>query len=247
MTVHLLRFDPDLSRAARWFAAEKLTPRDDEDDGYAWHALICAAFGKAAAPKPFRVLARRGRPVQLLAYSSAAADELRTRAAEFADPLVVEALRLDALASKPMPAFAVGRRLGVSARLRPTVRTDRDGDRTRSCELDAFVAAVRAAAPNQVVDRNEVYLDWTRARFSAGGADVERIRLDGSDGASVVRRGSPGADGTRQLARIAGRAITVAGTIRITDAALFAATLERGLGRHRAFGYGMLLLSPPEG
>jgi hypothetical protein len=32
MTLHLLRFDPDVARVAVWFAAEGLTPRDNEDD-----------------------------------------------------------------------------------------------------------------------------------------------------------------------------------------------------------------------
>jgi CRISPR system Cascade subunit CasE len=245
MTVHLLRFDPDLAQAAKWFAAEGLTPERDEDDGYAWHALLAAAFGKALAPKPFRVLARRGRPPQLLAYSAADAPALKAQAADFADPKVVAALGLATLAGKPMPAFAAGRRLGVSVRLRPIVRTDRDGDRRKSRELDVFVAASRAAGPGQPLDRSAVYLDWTRARFAAAGTEVERLRLDGSDGISVVRRGARTEAG-RPLLPIAGQAITVAGTIRVSDSERFASALARGLGRHRAFGYGMLLLSPPE-
>jgi len=68
MTLHLLRFDPDMARVAVWLAAEDLTPRDNEDDGYGWHALLTAAFGRDLAPKPFRIFARRGRPTQLLAY-----------------------------------------------------------------------------------------------------------------------------------------------------------------------------------
>ena len=70
MSLYLLRFDPDLQAAARWFHAEKLAPRNQDDDGYAWHALLAAAFGPALAPKPFRLLARRGRPAQLLAYAA---------------------------------------------------------------------------------------------------------------------------------------------------------------------------------
>lgn len=33
--------------------------------------------------------------------------------------------------------------------------------------------------------------------------------------------------------------------IRIKDPASFDALLRRGIGRHRAFGFGMMLLSPP--
>ena len=247
MTIHLLRFDPDLARFAAWCAAENLVPRHNEDDGYAWHALLVATFGKAMAPKPFRVLARRGRPVQLLAYASADAAALRAHAADFADPKTIGALGVDSLASKPMPAFASGRRLGVSARLRPIVRTDRDGDRTKSREIDVYMAAKLKAETGLPIDRAQVYIEWARARLIAAGVEVESLRLDGSEGAGVVRRTSPRADGTRPLVRISGNAITTIGTIRVFDADLFAATVANGLGRHRAFGYGMLLLSPPEG
>ena len=35
------------------------------------------------------------------------------------------------------------------------------------------------------------------------------------------------------------------GTLEITDSEAFNAMIARGLGRHRAFGFGMLLLRPP--
>lgn len=38
---------------------------------------------------------------------------------------------------------------------------------------------------------------------------------------------------------------TLRGCLRIEDGAGFAALLGRGVGRHRAFGFGMLLLTPP--
>jgi CRISPR system Cascade subunit CasE len=247
MTIHLLRFDPDLARFAAWCAGENLAPRHNEDDGYAWHALLVATFGKTMAPKPFRVLTRRGRPVQLLAYATADAAALRAHAADFADPKMIEALGLATLASKRMPAFAIGRRLGISARLRPIIRTDRDGDRTKSREIDAYVAAKLKGNTGQPIDRAQVYIDWARARLAAAGVEVESLRLDGSERAGVVRRASPCADGARPLVRISGNAITVVGTIRVLETDLFALAVANGVGRHRAFGYGMLLLSPPEG
>jgi CRISPR system Cascade subunit CasE len=244
MTLHLLRFDPDMARVAVWFAAEGLTPRDNEDDGYGWHALLTAAFGPDLAPKPFRVFARRGRPTQLLAYGQADAGTLKSRATDFADPLVITALGVEPVASKPMPDFASGRRLGFSARLRPTLRTDRGGDRTRSRELDVFVAAKRAADPDQKLDKVGIYADWARQQIDEAAAEVESLRIDGLESSDIVRRGR--GNGSRAFARIPGHTITVVGTLRIADAGSFAALLARGLGRHRAFGYGMILLSPPE-
>jgi CRISPR system Cascade subunit CasE len=246
MMLHLLRFDPDLARVAAWLAAEGLMARDNEDDGYGWHALLTAAFGRDLAPKPFRVFARRGRPTHLLAYAQADATTLKARAIDFADPVVIEALGVKSMASKQMPDFTAGRRLGFSARLRPTVRTDRDGNRARSRELDVFVAAKLAAPSGQKVDKIAVYAEWARNQINRAAAQVESLRVDGMEGSDIVRRARSPANGSRSFARVPGHALTVVGTIRVTDAASFAALLARGLGRHRAFGYGMVLLSPAE-
>ncbi len=153
--------------------------------------------------------------------------------------MVIAALGVESLASKPMPDFDAGRRLGFSARLRPTVRTDRDGDRARSRELDVFVAAKLAADPGQSLDKVGIYADWARNQIDEAAAEVESLRIDGLESSDIVRRGRP-------FARIPGHTVTVAGTLRVADAGRFAALLARGLGRHRAFGYGMVLLSPPE-
>src|SRR5580658_4720062 len=92
MALHLLRFDPDVARVAAWFSAEGLTPRDQEDEGYGWHALFTAAFGRDLAPKPFRVLTRRGRSTQVLAYAQVDAAALRACGSDFADPKLMAAL-----------------------------------------------------------------------------------------------------------------------------------------------------------
>jgi CRISPR system Cascade subunit CasE len=39
--------------------------------------------------------------------------------------------------------------------------------------------------------------------------------------------------------------VTLRGRLSITDSAAFADLLRRGVGRHKAFGFGMLLLRPP--
>ena len=243
MSTHLLRFDPDVRLASQWIAAEGLTARGEADDGYGWHALLCAAFGKADSPKPFRIIARRGRPAQLLAYSPLASDELIARAAAFADPKAYAALGVDQLASKPMPTLSHGRRLGFSLLARPVVRTDRDGERTKTREVDAYV---HARERGDTRDRAAIYLDWARDRLSAGGADVEALRIDGLESLKVARRGAP-AQGGRPLKTIAGHAVAIVGALSVADAARFDDTIARGIGRHRAFGFGMLLLTPPEG
>lgn len=242
MTLNLIRLDPEPQACARWFAAEKLLARDGDDEGYAWHALLCAVFGKALAPKPFRVAARRGRSPQILGYSGEDPGLLLRAALDFADPLALSAAGLarDApLSAKPMPEFGAGRRLGFSLRVRPTVRTDRGGAREKNAEIDAYVAALREN-PGPKPDRKAVYAGWTRAKLESGGAKVVDLRFDGLDQVPVVRRNAE-----RALSRVEGHAANLAGILEVADAEAFSALLARGVGRHRAFGYGMLLLSPP--
>ena len=242
MTLHLLRFDPDMARAAQWFAAEKLLTSKAEDDGYAWHALLTAAFGKALSPKPFHVHARRNCPVQLLASTGADPAALLSHARSFADPQAFAALRLSAdadIAAKPIPAFTPGRRLGFSLRIRPTVRTDRLGNRKKTAERDAYLAALAVAPPDAPPDRAEVYLIWTRTRLEQGGVQVLSARIHGHERVETMRR-----DSGRRLKPVQGHAASVAGVIEIANTGRFQELLARGVGRHRAFGYGMLLLSP---
>jgi CRISPR system Cascade subunit CasE len=243
VTTHLLRFDPDMRLASQWMAAEGLASNGQTDEGYGWHAILCAAFGKDHAPKPFRIVARRGRPAQLLAYAPLTGSELTARAAAFADPKAYRALGVDELASKPMPSFLQGRRLGFSLFVRPVVRTDRDGDRAKSREIDAYV---HARENGDARDRTEVYLDWARERLSAGGAEVETMRIDGLESVKVMRRGLASENG-RPLKAISGHAISIVGGLRVANEARFAEAVSHGVGRHRAFGFGMLLLAPPEG
>lgn len=138
-----------------------------------------------------------------------------------------------------MPDFTSGRRLGFSLRVRPTVRSDRNGDRTKNRERDAFLAALDAARPDALPDRAEVYLSWTKAHLERGGLKVMSARIDGHERVQALRR-----DGKRDLKPVQGHAASVAGVIEVTDPERFHALLARGVGRHRTFGYGMLLLSP---
>ncbi|GAB4211209.1 MAG: hypothetical protein OHK0013_32690 [Sandaracinaceae bacterium] len=57
-----------------------------------------------------------------------------------------------------------------------------------------------------------------------------------------TRSGLPPGDGRRRGER---PNAVLEGTLRVTDADAFRALLARGLGRHRAFGFGMLLLRRP--
>lgn len=240
MTLHLLKLQPDMVRMGRWARDHRLLlARGDEDMGYILHALLAAAFGDLA-PKPFMLQQDASRPAALLAYSVREPDELRDHAASFAEPDALAALGVDGLAAKAMPErFAKARRLGFAVRARPTVRTDRDGQRDKVREVDAFLAAVTGTEPGAGPERGVVYRDWLAQRLRAGGAEPEGIGMDSFRLSDVLRRGQG-----RALQARRGPDASFTGVLRVTEPNAFAALLGRGVGRHRAFGYGMLLLRP---
>jgi CRISPR system Cascade subunit CasE len=240
VTLYMLQFAPDLGQLIRWAERERLLHgREDDDLGYALHAALAAAFADLA-PAPFTLVRHPNRPPKLLAYSNNSAAALRDQAAAFAEPSVTRVLGLADLADKPMPgSFAADRRLGFSLRARPVVRTDRDGDRTRSRERDAFLVAIEPTASGAGPSRGEVYQAWLSHRLDEGGARAEQLVLDGFRLTTTLRR-----DRARRLIGLAGPDASFSGVLTVTDPDRFAALLARGVGRHRGFGFGMLLLRP---
>jgi CRISPR system Cascade subunit CasE len=240
VTLHMLQFTPDLPRLIRWADGQRLLATRQEDDlGYALHAVLRAAFDNLA-PAPFALVRQGSRPTQVLAYSAHTAPVLREQALTFAEPEIVEIIGLAGLADKQMPAqFAPGRRLGFTLRARPTVRTDVDGDRTRTRERDAFLAAIAGTEPLGGPSRGEVYQQWLAKRLRAGGCEPEHLVLEGFRLTTTLRR-----DRVRKLNPILGPDASFTGIFAITDPDRFAALLAHGVGRHAAFGFGMLLLRP---
>jgi CRISPR system Cascade subunit CasE len=240
MTLHMVQLSPDMPRCIRWAEQHRLLHQRLEDDlGYALHALLRAAFD-TLAPSPFALVRRPGRTPTLLAYSAHPGAALREQAAAFAEPDVVAAIGLTAMAEKQMPdRFTAGRRLGFTLRARPTVRVDRDGDRDRTRERDAFLAAIDGVAQGDGPTRGEVYQAWLAQRLAAGGARVEHVVLDAFRLSTTLRR-----DATRRLHAFRGPEAEFSGVLSVTEPDRFIALLSGGVGRHRAFGFGMLLLKP---
>jgi len=274
--LRMIQIQPDPYKIAAWMTRHSVT-RPGHDDGYGWHAILKAAFG-AHAPTPFRVFDpgriskhQRGRDcheLKVLAYSALAKSELVDRATAFADPIVVEALGLqsEAFAEKQMPArFTAGKLLGFEVLVRPTVRQDKDGDRRKSIEIDAFLAAVRMAdrelgsrGTRPDLDRETVYRKWLIQRLSPS-AHLDRFEITQRERVLLLRRPSrsAGTEDGRPLTSVGalkerkgqgggGPTAVLSGTLTIQDPSAFGALLARGIGRHRAFGFGMLLLKPTQ-
>ena len=85
--------------------------------------------------------------------------------------------------------------------------------------------------------REEVYCNWLGRQFeSRGGAKLESATLVSFQRTQAVRklhgRHSEGPDALMR------------GVLEVTNGPAFANLLAGGIGRHRAYGYGMLLLRP---
>ncbi len=263
----MIRADIDLRAFHQWAGSRRMMRGGAFDEGYAMHCLLRESFGERA-PQPFRVIAPRdGRKGVLYGYADADADELRELADCFCDPLQARILPAESVQSKAMPdEWSAGRRLGFEVLIRPVVRSRGIGAKItgydtvheaaaicpdyrrggRTIEIDAFQYQGSPLGKGEMNEngrtREIVYSEWLNKRLSRrGGAELE------GGGASLqsFRR-------TRAVRKLRGAAsegpdALMRGTLVVgDDPAAFAELLRRGVGRHRAYGYGMLLLRPPK-
>ncbi len=235
MNLTLFQCHPDPQRLAAWATRFGLTAGGD-DLGYALHTLLAAAFGEAA-PKPFRYF---GDARGMLAYTTHDPDNLQL-AAQMAPPDVYATLGLERFAVRTFPhQWASEQRLGFELRIRPVLRTPQGKER------DVFLAALdRDSASEGELSREAIYADWLRNELARGdAAAVERLQLEAFRLSASLRKGAA-MSGKRPARRVAGPDAVFSGELKVSSPAGFAALLARGIGRHRAFGFGMLLLRPP--
>jgi len=237
MTLNLMRLQPDAKALAAWAARYKvLSP--DGDYGYALHGLLSAAFGEQA-PQPFRYM---GNKQDLLAYTPENLGILRLHAS-MAAPDVARALGLDALDARPFPGtWKEGKALDFEVRVRPVIRA-KDGR-----ERDVFLHAAESIPPEEgygIEQRSIVYLDWLIKQFAVdGAAQINQAQMDEFHLTRVLRKAGADENGKRKTLGVTGPDAVFKGHLQVGNPDAFAHLLARGVGRHRAFGFGMLLLKP---
>jgi CRISPR system Cascade subunit CasE len=235
MSLYLLHCLPDPEALATWATRHRLLSPDG-DAGYAIHALLTTAFGEHA-PKPF---CYRGGRQGLLAYTSRPPEAFRENAL-LAPPDVDRALGLNSLSFKPFPTtWRIGQTLAFEVRARPILRA-KDGR-----ERDVFLHAIEVdPASEQPVNRESVYVEWLRRHLVAeGAAEMLEAGMDAFRLSRVIRRARADDTGKRQAGPLLGPDAGFKGQLRVTESAAFSRLVQRGIGRHRAFGFGMLLLKP---
>ena len=238
-TLHMIQCTLD-PKAFMAFAREQgLDPgRDELDLGYLGHAWLKAAFGDLA-PRPWRLLMPRRqdrrRPSRILAYSDQPADVLADHLARYATPSVTAVCRPENVLGKPLPQeWPAGRHYSFEALCCPVGRKARSGQ-----EKDVFLIEADHAGED-ALNRSEVYRRWfKRQAESMQGIEVEDVALEGFRLGKVLRK-------TQAQPREAHRRMrpqaVFQGVLRASDGASLLNLLRRGVGRHRAFGFGMVLL-----
>lgn len=220
-------------------------PLRDLDDGYLAH-VVMRELWQERAPAPF-VVRGSGRMLDAWGYSRSDAPALVDHAAAFGDPSLLAAVGdLQSIASKPMPRFERGRRLGFSLRACPVVRLARPANGHRAgAEVDVFLARCFAAGAGTPVSRQDVYRDWltkTLGRETVSGVAVARVSIAGMSRERLVRRTHGEVRNTSRLER---PDVHFEGDIVVVDGERLLAYLAHGVGRHRAFGFGAMMLAPP--
>lgn len=235
---------------ARWGAsrgwADGAGQRVAFDQGRALHHLLDEMFGQGAL-RPFRLLAAQRAPVaNLYAYTRRSAQALVEAAGLYATPDQQGAANPAALRTKPMPdAFRIGQNIGFDLRLRPVrrLRAALGDSFGPGDEVDAFLHEAlrkhggdRSGMQTAGRTRQAVYVDWLDERLApAATIDRAKTRLASYRRLPIVRAGHA----------LDGPDAVIQGTLSVTDPLAFATALAGGIGRHTAYGYGMMLLRPP--
>ena len=238
----LVQFEPDRESLARWAALHEQrlglkASGDAIDSGYSWHSLLTAAFGKHA-PRPF-VDRQTLRSNLVLGYAPVEPGSLQANPK--LDVLASNALAIERMKMTLMPSdWREGQTLGFEVRCRPIIRTRRHA---RSGKIDEMDVAVHAAIEDPEIKREQAYADWLDRELNRDGAcKLEQVRMASFRRTRILRR-NQGAERTAKL--IEGPEAWLVGSLVIKQPAAFEALLQRGLGRHRAFGFGCLILARP--
>lgn len=242
----LVRTRPHLGALARW-AARTGQRALREDAGYALHAALSATLGEAAL-KPF-MLVQRPHETQLVGYALGQPDTVgrAQQLAALADPLAAQALGLDEgadIALRALPSnWRAGERLSFETRVAPVVRSRQQG---RYPEVDAAFHPLYAGAA--AGDRPSAYGRWLAQQLARGGAaTLLSHELLQQHLMPMARRAQRLQADTMQRSTHSGLlpVASLRGLLRVDDPAAFHALLARGLGRHRSFGFGCVLVAPP--
>jgi CRISPR system Cascade subunit CasE len=210
-----------------------LQPSALEDESLILKSILWEGFSGSAL-RPWAIHAKKGPKITIVGYTQADAGDLNKRRS-LALPSVQAAVG-EAIAA-PLPVLSASERYRFSICLVPTIRVTKAEDR-RYGERDAFLAKADTAGKDAGLKRDDVYRDYLAERLA--GASIEASRLVQFRLRRFMR--------PKRDRSVSGKMMpeaVIEGCLRVHDPAKLIAALGAGVGRQRAYGFGMLRLQPP--
>ena len=225
MTLYMVRAELNYETFAKWRADGQM-----EDTDHAVHCLLKESFG-TLAPKPFWVHRSKNKKNGVIyGYGQESHDVLRDAMSMSADPVHTYIMPQGSILSKPMPEeWKIGKQLAFDVRIIPLTRL---GNK----EMDVYLRN-----DNATRSRHEVYGEWLRKQIEQqGAATIDRLAMLSHKHVHYSRK--PG----QVYHNAQGPDVEMRGTLCVADSDAFINLLTRGIGRHRAYGYGMMRLDHPK-
>ena len=196
-------------------------------------------------PQPFRMLFTRGADYgTLYGYVNADIESIRQAFSMFADPLQAQIIPSHSWNAKTMPnEWKPGTMLGFETRVRPVHKHAIEDPEYPNVECDSLVHAVYhvEGGHDKYHGRENVYIQWIREQLERNGA-VKLLEEATKLVSFQINRAYRALD-TRH---IDGPDATIRGTFSVMDSDAFNHVLKKGIGRHKSYGYGMVLLKPAQ-
>lgn len=228
--MHLIQLALDITKGVRHLKPF-MGQRALGDDSLVIKTVLTEAFSGPFV-RPWAVHSRLGPVITIVGYARDDAATLNKRRA-LALP-TLQAATSEAFSVR-MPDLAEGETYSFTVKLVPSVRVTANGKR-RHGERDAFLAAVEEAGPDSGLEREGVYREYLKSKLS--GAEVLTCRLEQFRLLPFTRPKQEG-HGQKTLPEA-----VLSGTLKVASPHDLADRLSQGIGRQRAYGYGMVRLGP---
>ncbi len=206
------------------------------DLGYLIHSALRASFGEVA-PQPFEVFPQaNGQKLKILGYAGYNQEDIQKNLVFLVEPLLMKKFLPNNIYTKPIPEqWPEGKKFGFRVRCCPVVR--KRSSENKVIEKDAYLAACDKCGQENL-DRNNVYVQWLSEQFTRlGGAKLIQVRVKSFRLLELRRRSK------NCLHKVEYRPeVIFEGILGISESEEFRLLLQRGVGRHRAFGFGALFL-----
>lgn len=227
--VQMIALNVDKAAYGEW-----LKVRGKRDQQSSLHYLLDSTFGPSAI-KPFRAYPGTGDTFQVIGYTSQDEEALKQISQLVACPDSLSVIDMGSLRIKTMPDLERDQVIGFDLKTIP-VRRSHVSTEVDAYELDLRNGVFQRDAETAGTDRLTSYMTWLSQRLE-GFAE-----LDTELTAITVTENVP-----RQRNEIRyNNEIQVTGNMKVLDPKAFKDRLLSGVGRHKSYGYGMIVLRAPQ-